>query len=165
MQCLTCAGHQFGEVLIVWGGVLIGYLVGGYVVAVAVNGVILRLIILRLVVTVYLHEVVSGQIAVVLTRIVEVETFLTLAHPLGHDEHSVICSVENDLAELCVGHEVEIRTSQFEGEHIAYHALVGERGKQRPVVVLAHAHYLDLLFLASLLERFVQRAERVWFLV
>ena len=117
------------------------------------------------VVTVYLHEVVSGQIAVVLTRIVEVKTFLTLAHPLGHDEHSVICSVENDLAELCVWHEVEIRTSQFEGEHIAYHALVGERGKQRPVVVLAHAHYLDLLFLASLLEWFVQRTERVWFLV
>ena len=144
---------------------MIGYLIGGYVVAVAVNGVILRLIVLRLVVTVYLHLIVSGQIAAVLTRIVEVETVLSLAHPLRHDEHSVICSVEDKLAEFGVGHIIEIRTSQLEGEHITYHTLVGERSKQSPVVVLAHAHYLDLLFLASLLERFVQRTERVWFLV
>ena len=165
MQRFPCTWHQFGEVFVVGSRILVGYFIRGYVVAVAVYGVILRLIILRFVVTVYFHVIVTGQIAAVFARIVEVKTVLSLSHTLRHDEHSVICSVENKLAKLGVRHIVEVRASQFEGEHVAYHALVGERSEQRPVVVLAHSHYLHLLLLASLLERFVQRTERVWLLV
>ncbi|CCZ14874.1 unknown [Prevotella sp. CAG:487] len=164
VQCRLRAGRQFGEVIVFGRLVLVCYPTRGQFVSAAVHGMILRPVVLWLVVAVYLHVEVSGEIAVVLARVVKVETILSLAHTFRHDEHSIISAVENELAELCVRHIVEIRARQFEGEHIAYHALVGERGEQRPVVVLAHTHYLHLLLLASLLERFVQRAERVWLL-
>ena len=140
--------HLF-QVVGVGAVILVVYIQAVVGVAEDVLRVVGRGIVYLLVVAVYLHMEVTGEVASVFTRIVQIEAVFPFAGPFGEDEHAVIHTVEHHLAESAVRHVCEERPGEFEGEHVAYHRLVGEWREEHPVVVFPHAEERDFRLLPA----------------
>ena len=115
--------------------------------------------------TVNFHDVAASEVIARLARVGQVEAVLALGNDLGENVHAIVGAIEDKLAKPPLGRIFNPWPGELEGQQVAHHALVGVRGQQRPVIVLAHAQDCDLLFHAALFQRLVQRTEGIGFLV
>ena len=114
---------------------------------------------------VHLHDVSTRDRVTALARVGQINAVFALGDDLGEDIHTIVSPVEEKFAETALGGIFHPWSGHLKGQHVTHHALVGIRGQQGPVVVLAHAQDIHLLLDATIFQRLVQRAEGVRFLV
>ena len=128
--------------------------------AVAVHGMVFRNI-GHLVHVVHLHQVAARERVALAARLAQIEAVLALRDDLGEHIHPIVGPVDDEFAVAPQRREFHPGPCDFQGQHVAYHALVGIGGQQRPVVVFRHPQDGDFLLLAATLQRFLQGAEGV----
>lgn len=113
-------------------------LVGEYVAS-GVGGVVLAGMCEWLVVAVDADDISSCERVALIAGRLDVQPSGACAHAFGETVHAIVDAIENEFAEACLGHIVEVSPGEREGEGVAEEGAVVVGSQQTPVVVFSHA--------------------------